>query len=636
MDFAKQTLQQSTPQSLADVELPRRKKYHPSPTDWRHEVLYFLLVDRFSDAKEGKRPLLDRSQLKVARGPEWRWDLWAESGAHRWQGGNLAGVTSKLDYLNSLGVTTLWLSPVFKQRANLDTFHGYGIQNFLEVDPGVGTREELVKLVEEAHKRDMRIILDIIFNHSGHNWNYPGNHALPPYQPFPHRYEFGHWLGTNGEPISSISNLEDGIFPQELQSPQAYTRAGFGNLGGGSVADPFAEGKRTDFFTLRDFDLDAPNVLSFLAKCYKYWIALTDCDGFRIDTLKHVAFEHARNFCGTIKEFAANLGKDNFFLIGEIAGGDSIQDMYLDAVSRNLDAALDIGEMRINLNRLAKGLGHPADYFGGFSRTDQSMGSHRNLGNKHVSILDDHDHVFGDKIRFSSEAASEHQIVAGVAIQLFTLGVPCIYYGTEQALAGPEPAERKWLPAWKGQDHADRYLREAMFGPEHPRGKGLHRDEQDEELPGFGAFGTAGYHVFDRSHPAYIRIRALAQLRRQLPVLRTGRQYMRDIAPVNRPFGVYGGGEIIAWARVLDDEEVIIIVNVHGVERRGGKVMVDSRLSTPGKAMTVLASTMEAAGIPGPLRVRTEIPIEISPEGTAFIRIEDLGPSEVCVVSNIS
>ncbi len=66
----------------------------------------------------------------------------------------------------------------------------------------------------------------------------------------------------------------------------------------------------------------AAPTLTNLARCYEYWIALTDCDGFRIDTLKHVSLEEARNFCGTIKEFAGNLGKSDFFLVGEIAGGD--------------------------------------------------------------------------------------------------------------------------------------------------------------------------------------------------------------------------------------------------------------------------------------------------------------------------
>jgi hypothetical protein len=164
--------------------------------------------------------------------------------------------------------------------------------------------------------------------------------------------------------------------------------------------------------SLRDFRLSVSDLLNDLARCYKYWIALTDCDGFRIDTLKHVSLEEARNFCGAIKEFANNLGKSNFFLVGEIAGGDFGQDRYLDVLDRKLNAALDIGEMRLALNGVAKGLIHPGVYFGAFDPGDARMGSHRNLGDRHVSILDDHDHVFGEKIRFSSEASSDHQVVA--------------------------------------------------------------------------------------------------------------------------------------------------------------------------------------------------------------------------------
>ena len=98
---------------------------------------------------------------------------WAASGLTRYQGGTLAGVISKLDYLRDLGVTTVWLSPVFRQRGHLDTYHGYGIQDFLDVDPRFGSRTDLVELVRQAHDRGMRVLLDVIFNHSGANWHYP-------------------------------------------------------------------------------------------------------------------------------------------------------------------------------------------------------------------------------------------------------------------------------------------------------------------------------------------------------------------------------------------------------------------------------------------------------------------------------
>src|SRR5207237_1243942 len=161
MTFADSALTHDRPASIRrNVVLPRRQRYHASPVDWRGGVLYFLLVDRRNLG--AARPALP-----------WRWDRWAESGAGRWQGGNLRGVTSKLPYLKKLGVSTLWLSPVFKQRGHEDSYHGYGVQDFLDIDPRFGTRRELVELVTAAHQAGLRIVLDIIFNHSGFNWRYP-------------------------------------------------------------------------------------------------------------------------------------------------------------------------------------------------------------------------------------------------------------------------------------------------------------------------------------------------------------------------------------------------------------------------------------------------------------------------------
>jgi glycosidase len=647
--FANDILQQALPRSVqSDVPLPRRQHYYASPADWRDEVLYFLLVDRFSDGQESNRPLLDRNNRAAARpqghdGQNWRWDRWAESGAFRWQGGTLKGVESKLNYLQTLGITTIWLSPVFRQRGHLDTFHGYGVQHFLDVDPHFGTRTDLADLVAAAHQYDIRIILDIIFNHSGFNWVYPGGVEMPAFKPFPQHYDFGSWLGQTGQPIgTTIRATDEGVWPQELQAPDCYSRAGLGDLGGGSLDDPHAEHKRTDFFTLRDFDLDYTGVLSHLAECYKYWIALTDCDGFRIDTLKHVSFEQARNFCGAIKEFAANLGKANFLLAGEIAGGDFAEDRYLDVLGRNLDAALDIGGMRPTLRNVAKGLLPAAAYFTGFDPGKAEMGSHRNLGQKHVSILDDHDQVSGEKIRFSSEAASDRQVAAAVAIQLFTLGIPCIYYGTEQSFAGPEASERRFLPGYKSGDSADRYLREAMFGPLHPRRAGLAGltadvNSEDPDLPGFGAFGTAGAHCFQNDFPVYRRIAALAALRKQFPVLRQGRQYQRPISNFGAPFELGAAGEIIAWSRILDDEEALCIVNPHGYETRGGNVIVDANLSPSGSELTVVINTQQTVAesttdITHP--VNSHLRVKQMNDGTAYVEIRNVPPSETLVLVN--
>ncbi|HEY1192104.1 MAG TPA: alpha-amylase family glycosyl hydrolase, partial [Gemmata sp.] len=519
---------------------------HPSPADWRDEVLYFLLPDRFSDGAETTSTLLDRADLTAARpapagATTWRWDRWAESGANRYQGGTIKGITLKLDYVKQLGATALWVGPVFKQRGHLDTYHGYGIQDFLDVDPRFGTRQDLVDLVAAAHAKGLRVILDVIFNHSGSNFDYRVNgqrQSQPEYRYWAEFYPDTAWIDRGGALRDDVPGPDDGVWPAELQNRECYTRAGSGKLDAGDLGDAHAEHKRTDFENLRDFNFDPPgpgvadpNALNLLIRCYAYWIALTDCDGFRIDTLKHVSFEQGRNFCGGIKEFAGRLGKLDFFLVGEVAGGDFAEKRYLDVLGMNLNAALDIGEMRGTLRGVAKGLIGPTEFFKAFEM-GAALGSHRNLGGRHVSILDDHDHVSGDKVRFSADASSDHQVAAGVALQLFTLGIPCIYYGTEQALAGPEPGARPFLPDWT---KSDRYLREAMFGPQHPLKSGrAGLGAEDANEPGFGPFGTAGRHCFDPQFPTYRRIAAMAAVRARYRVLRAGRQYPR-------PTSVLGG-----------------------------------------------------------------------------------------------
>jgi hypothetical protein len=262
------------------------------------------------------------------------------------------------------------------------------------------------------------------------------------------------------------------------------------------------------------------------------------------------------------------------------------------------------------------------------------LGSRRNLGRHHVSILDDHDHVFGEKIRFSAEASTDHQVAVGVALQLFTLGIPCIYYGTEQSFAGPESSERRFLPDWRA---SDRYLREAMFGPRHPRKSGragLPVGAEDLDEPGFGPFGTAGRHCFDAEFPTYKRIAAMIAARKRYRSLRVGRQYLRPTAFLGRGFAVHGPGEILAWSRFLDDEEALCVLNPHGTQHRGADVVVDADLNLPDTTFTVVLNTAESAEVPTTHRVGSTLVVKRAGDGTAFVEIRDLGNSECLVLLN--
>ena len=260
----------------------------------------------------GARPAGARRGDDVALGP-----LGAVRGG-RWQGGTLARhhVEARLPR-SSLGVTALWVGPVFKQRGHLDTYHGYGIQDFLDVDPRFGTRDDLVDLVAAAHAarpaRHPRHHLQPLRARTGSTGPTAGGEpaATCPGRGF---YPFGAWLDARRRADRPRSRgRDDGrLAGASFRTHDRYTRAGRGRprrrRHRRSARRAQAHRLRRH---LRDFNFDAPGRARSddLARCYKYWIALTDCDGFRIDTLKHVSFEQARNFCGAIKEFAANLGK---------------------------------------------------------------------------------------------------------------------------------------------------------------------------------------------------------------------------------------------------------------------------------------------------------------------------------------
>lgn len=579
------------PQQLVHANLVPRTRAFPSPATWRDQILYFLLPDRFSDGNEDARALFDRHNPAAFRAPDKA--AWMAAGT-RFQGGTIRGIASKLDYLQGLGVTALWVGALWRQRPDLQTYHGYGIQNFLDIDPRFGTRQDLRDLVDAAHDRGLYVLLDVIYNHTGNNWFYRADGGAPaeslPYNPG--GYALHGWRSASGTSIGVPASLDDGVWPQDFQNPDWYTRAGaIRDIGwdphpGEDPLDPGLEFRRGDFFNLKDLKLNereypSGQVLNSLIRVYEYWIALTDCDGFRIDTVKHVSKEASRNFCGAIHEYAESIGKENFLLLGEVTGGADMAHNYLEIFGRNIDAALDIGEPGKRLAAMVKGFWDPALFFSQYSGHD-ILGSHRETGRYHVSVLDDHDMVGRDgKHRFAAgnEIAERHaQAAHAVGAQLTTIGIPCIYYGSEQALDGTEARHDPAIEPLTAQGQvpsADRYIREAMFGGE------------------FGAFETRGCHFFDPAHPAYVRIAAIARLRNRVdPIgraLRRGRQYWREVADsLAGPFRLAGAGGVVAWSRILLDQEVLMVLNANGTQSQGRFITVDGSFHQPGDALAFL------------------------------------------------
>ncbi len=571
------------------------REFFPSPEHWEDEVLYFLMLDRFSDGNENLFRDNQGHVVTTATTPPFTPAadgnaIQTESDAARWReagtrfvGGTLSGLESKLGYLSRLGVTAIWISPIFKQVAADNSYHGYGIQHFLEVDPHFGTRKDLCRLVQTAHAQGIRIILDIILNHSGDVFRYRDGDPAWNGQKFPVR-GFRDAQGAAVLPFSPVdlavfpNAFPDGaIWPGEFQSPDSFTREG--QIRNFDFFPEFADG---DFFGLKDLhhgerrivngvdqidDYFISPTLRHLCEVYKFWIAFADIDGFRLDTVKHMDPGAARFFASVIHEFAEAIGKDNFYIIGEITGGREFAFSRLEVTG--LDAALGISDERVKMNGLVKGEINPAEYFDVFRNSLLvQKDSHVWFRDKIVTSVDDHDRVDqGDhKHRFCA-GGFEKLALPVLALNATTLGIPCIYYGTEQLFDGEGAG-----------DAADRYIREAMFGGE------------------FGAFRSRGHHFFNEDQPVYRELAKIHKLRRDQLTLRRGRQYLRQISGNGVDFGFpekIGGPmrSIVAWSRIFNDHELLCAINTDPAKVTTAFVTIDNDLHATNSQVTCLYST---------------------------------------------
>jgi glycosidase len=583
------------------------RAFFPSPVAWEDQVLYFLMLDRFSNGDErgyrsndgdpvdagGIAPFgpddaesAVRSEDEAAR--------WRSAGAG-WVGGTLAGLTSKIGYLERLGVTAIWVSPVFKQVAFQPTYHGYGIQDFLDVDAHFGTADDLRQLVEVSHQHGIRVILDIILNHTGDVFDYApdrywtddghgGRFLDPRWDGRP--YQVRGFRDAGGQPTLPFARVDvdrdpsawpDGaVWPAELQEPSTFTQRG--RINNWDYDPEFLEG---DFFDLKNVTLgeraldargrEEPDryrpaaALESLIAIYRWWIAFADLDGFRIDTVKHMELGATRIFGSAIHEFAESIGKENFFLVAEITGGR--ERAYTTLEETGLDAALGVDDVPDKLEWMVKGYRDPAEYFELFRNSLLlRKESHVWFRDKIVTLYDDHDQVRkgNAKARFCADALGTRLALNALALNATTLGIPCIYYGSEQA--------------FDGHGGADRYIREAMFGG------------------AFGAFRSRDRHCFDEDGRLYRELSKVLALRREKLPLRRGRQYLREISGNGADFGLPRtiGGElrsIVPWSRIFVDDEILLAINTDPDDRSTAWVTIDDDLHEPGAALECLYST---------------------------------------------
>jgi glycosidase len=614
--------------SLADINLralTAGRQYFASPRHWEDQVLYFLMLDRFSDGNErggfrdlagnvvnsGTTPLFTAGDNGNAITNEADAAKWRTAGT-KFNGGTLRGLETKLGYLQRLGVTAIWISPIFKQVAMDESYHGYGIQHFLDVDSRFGSRDDLRRLVDRAHSAGIRVILDIILNHSGDVFRYKNGEPKWNGQ----KFDVQGFRDKSGIPTLPFDPVDLGthpgefpdgaIWPAEFQNRDVFTREG--KISNFDFFPEFADG---DFFSLKDirhgdrvFEGESERIdryrvadaLRFLGDVYKFWIAFADVDGFRLDTVKHMDPGATRYFASVIHEYAESVGKDNFYIIGEITGGREFAFTRMEETG--LDAALGIADERIKMNGLVKGEISPQDYFDLFRDSLLvKKDSHVWFRDKVVTSVDDHDHVDqGDhKRRFAAGGFGELALPV-MALNAMTLGIPCIYYGTEQLFDGEGAG-----------DSGDRYIREAMFGGD------------------FGAFRSRGRHFFDEAQRTYVELGNVYKIRSERLALRRGRQYLREISGDGAQFGIprrVNGlmRSIVAWSRIFADDELLCALNTDTDRATAAFVTIDDGLHLAGTDLRCLYSSDAAdIGRTVAVEVRNGKAIRISVPPAGFV-----------------
>lgn len=491
----------------------------------QEEIIYFLLPDRF----ENGDPSNDRGGLRgdrLATG----FDPTSKGFSH---GGDLQGVLARLDYIQSLGATAVWLTPVFRNKPvqggpgnESSGYHGYWITDFTRVDPHLGDEKQMHSLVDAAHARGMKVYMDIIANHTADVIAYREcPTSACPYRPRA-EYPYSRRGGVNGERINEgfagQSQRTAANFARLTRSDYAYTPLVppaekdvkvpawlndpiyYHNRGNTTFEGESSE--MGDFVGLDDLMTENPRVVQGFIDIYGDWIDRYGVDGFRIDTARHVNPEFWQEFAPAMQARAAAKGIPNFHIFGEVAMS-SVDTALLARYTRvaKLPAVLDFAFANGVREVVAEGKG--TDVLARVFADDALYEGGEATALQLPTFISNHDMGrFAYFVRGARPQAGEDEVLKRVALahaMLLTLrGVPTIYYGDEQGFSG------------LGADQAARH---DMF-------RSQVRTYLDDQR-----VGTSGNAPgFDTNHPLYRTIAELAGLRKVQSALRGGRQIVRN------------------------------------------------------------------------------------------------------------
>ena len=416
----------------------------PSP-DWRDQVLYFVMTDRFADGDPANN---DQGAGEYKPGDR-----------TRYQGGDLRGLQQRLGYIRGLGATGVWITPPVANQwldpaGHYSGYHGYWAENFKRLDPHLGTLADYQALSHALHSQGLVLVQDIVVNHTGNFFGYSGWQRSDPAAGYtPH----GH---TRPVPRPSQPPFDQND-PRDPAQRAAAIYHWTPDISDYTVPE---QERRFQMGGLDDLNTDNPVVRRALRDSYAYWVREVGVDAFRVDTAFYVAPDFFTDFMRSrdaqapgLAEVARRTGRRDFFVFGE---GFGIDRPGADVQARKIESYVrgPRGEPRLPgmLNFPLYGAlgdafarGRPPAELG--ERITRMLEVHSDP-HRLVSFIDNHD--VDRFLAGGSEAGLKQALLA-----LMTLpGVPVLYYGTEQGYT--EPRASMFAAGW-GSGGRDRYDTEA-------------------------------------------------------------------------------------------------------------------------------------------------------------------------------
>ncbi|NJC70387.1 pullulanase-type alpha-1,6-glucosidase [Planosporangium thailandense] len=502
------------------------------------EQFYFALPDRFANGDTANdRGGLTGDRLATGYDP-------TDKGFYH--GGDLKGVTDKLDYIKGLGTTAIWLAPIFKNKpvqANGSDvsagYHGYWITDFTRVDPHFGTEADLDNLVKAAHRKGMKVYLDIITNHTADvirsGSEYVGKADAPYKDASGHPFDDANYAdGTHGFPKVNVNSFPyQPTFPTPadatvkkpawLNDPTMYHNRGNSTYAGENAT-------YGDFVGLDDLWTERPDVVRGMTDIYASWIGRAGIDGYRIDTVKNVDLPFWPQFAAGVEQAARKAGKPNFFMFGEVYSGDPEVDSTYVRQGR-LPATLDFPFQAAASDYAARG--GSAGELAALYASDDLYTTSGTDARRLPTFLGNHDMGrIGSFVRAAGGDATTQLDKDILAHQLMflTRGQPIVYSGDEQGFTGPG---------------GDKDARQDMFGSLVP---------SYLTDPLLGTDRTHAVDQYDPNHPLYRTIAQLGALRQANPALRDGVQVTRYAAD---------GPGVFAFSRIDPAQRVEYVVAVN-------------------------------------------------------------------------